>query len=224
MCPRGARGAGRRARVLTRLCSRGPVGDAGTAPYSRSGPCSPALGLALGRCAGVLWRYMGTTRTRTRCHAFTTRTQTDTGRAPDEGLAERTAFAQSCPSRLRCDFVYLLILRHHTHTHIRTQHTHTHNTHVRHGRLRVVRSARHGCGSARADYQATLCRVLRRVRGCIGGRLTPQQDVSDSSCCDACAVSLQEVLTSLTTFLRSPYSLALMLHIFFTPSVDSPRF
>ncbi|MGB1606273.1 MAG: hypothetical protein ACPIOQ_76805 [Promethearchaeia archaeon] len=37
--------------------------------------------------------------------------------APEEGLAERTAFAQSCPSRLRCDFVYLLILRHHTHTH-----------------------------------------------------------------------------------------------------------
>ena len=144
--------------------------------------------------------------------------------APDEGLAERTASAQSCPSRLRCDFVYLLILCHHTHTHIRTQHTHTHNTHARHGRLRVVRSARQRCGSARADYQATLCRVLRRVRGCIGGRLTLQQDVSDSSCCDACAVSLQEVLTSLTTFLRSPYSLALMLHIFFTPSVDSPRF
>ena len=140
--------------------------------------------------------------------------------APDEGLAERTASAQSCPSRLRCDFVYLLILCHHTHTHIRTQHTRT----ARPAEGRAECTATVWCGSAHADCQATLCRVLRRVRGCIGGRRTPQQDVSDSSCCDACAVSLQEVLTSLTTFLRSPYSLAIMLHIFFTPSVDSPRF
>ena len=218
MCPREAWGAGRRARVLTRLCSRGPVGDAGTAPYSRSGPCSPALGLALGRWAGVLWRCMGPTRTRTRCHAFTTRTQMETvvrrTRVWLSALHPRNLVLPDCDATL-CIYSYYVT----THTH-----TYAHNTHVRHGRLRVVRSARQRCGSARAEYQATLCRVLRRVRGCIGGRLTPQQDVSDSSCCDACAVSLQEVLTSLTTFLRSPYSLAILLHIFFTPSVDSPRF
>ena len=77
--------------------------------------------------------------------------------APDEGLAERTASAQSCPSRLRCDFVYLLILCHHTYAHIRTQHTHTHNTHARHGRLRVVRSARQRCGVA------LLMQITRRL-------------------------------------------------------------
>ena len=142
-------------------------------------------------------------------------TDGDSG-APEEGLAERTASAQSCPSRLRRDFVYLLILRHHMHTH----------AHVRCGRLRVVRSARQRCGphvQITRRLLNTLCRVLRCVRGCIGGRLTPRRDVADSSCCDACAVSLQDVSTFLTAFLLSPYSLAITLHIFFTSSVNSPR-